>query len=154
METSLWVTRDDGTVTGPHGIHYLRRELGEGNLTLDHLAAQSGTEDWMPLQEWGAELYPVDGSRKGPSAQKVISSAASTQEKPPSFLPLVAGLMGFIGIIFFAVVYDSSVATEFGRVSNFSRSIERMIGLGLSAGMCILGIAIDISRRKKGDGQR
>ena len=60
----LWVQNREGSVTGPHGVVYLRRELNAGNLSLDDLGAEEGTEDWMPLETWGRELYPADPVRR------------------------------------------------------------------------------------------
>ena len=59
----LRVKNREGTISGPHGVVYLRRELNAGNLSLDDLGAEDGTEDWMPLETWGREFYPPEPVR-------------------------------------------------------------------------------------------
>ena len=146
METLLWITRDDGTVTGPHGIPYLRRELNEGNLTLDHLAAQSGTEDWMPLQEWGGELYPREAPRRGPHTQKV--SAYNEPKKGMTAVGAIGVFASFCSLVYFGLFYDIGVSTEYGRVANLSRMNDRMIGIVGSFAGIFLAVFVDYTKRK------
>ena len=146
METLLWITHDDGTVTGPHGIPFLRRELIEGNLTLDHLAAQTGTEDWLPLQEWGGELYPKEAPRRGPYAQKV--SAHIEPKKGMTTLGAIGVLASFCSLIYFGVFYEIAVSTEYGRVANLSRMNDRMIGIIGSFAGIFLAVFVDYTKRK------
>ena len=145
-DTLLWITRNDGTVTGPHGIAYLRRELDQGNLTLDTLAAQEGTEDWMPLETWGLELYPKEVTRRVPYARMLAEPEKTDHHLSPITVAVV--LLGFAGIVYFAIFYDAGVDTEFGRVSNLGRMNDRVVGLIASVAFTGIAILVEATRRR------
>lgn len=147
-ETLLWLTRDDGTVTGPHGIVYLRRELNEGNITLDTLAAQDGTEDWMPLEAWGAELYPPEAVSRGPRATKVAEILEEDRDKLPVGLALTI-ILGIAGAVYFAAFYDIGVNTEWGTVANLGKMNTRIVGIIASLGTTAIAILVHILGKKQ-----
>lgn len=147
-ETLLWINRDDGNVTGPHGIVYVRRELNEGNITLDTLAAQDGTEDWMPLETWGAELYPSETIRRGPRAMKVAQILDEDRNKLPVALALTI-ILGIAGAVYFAVFYDIGVDTAWGAVANQGKMNTRIVGIIASLGTTAIFILVHMLGRKR-----
>ena len=147
-ETLLWLNREDGTVTGPHGIVYIRRELNEGNITLDTVAAQDGTEDWMPLEAWGLELYPPETVRRGPRASKVAQILEKDRDKVPVALALTI-ILGLAGAVYFAAFYDIGVDTEWGTVVNQGKMNTRIVGIIASLGTTAIYILVHMMSKKR-----
>ncbi|MES2468478.1 MAG: hypothetical protein V4675_14320 [Verrucomicrobiota bacterium] len=147
-ETLLWLSREDGSVTGPHGIVFVRRELNEGNITLDTMAAQDGTEDWIPLEAWGAELYPPETIRRGPRATKVASILEEDRNKVPVGLALTI-MVGLAGAVYFAVFYNIGVNTEWGTVANQGKMNTRIVGLIACLGTTAIYILVHIMGKRR-----
>lgn len=147
-ETLLWLNREDGTVSGPHGIVYIRRELNEGNITLDTAAAQDGTEDWMPLEAWGTELYPPETVRRSPHSTKVAEILEEDRNKVPVALALTI-ILGLAGAVYFTTFYDIAVETNWGPVANQGKMNTRIVGIIACLGSTAIYILVHMMRKKR-----
>ena len=149
-ETLLWINREEGTVTGPHGIAFLRRELDSGSITLDTLATQDGTQDWMPLETWGGELYPPEVSCRGPRATKVYVDQMLEDESKKLPVPLALTLiLGIAGAVYFTAFYDIGVNTPWGSVANQGRMNTRIVGTIACLGTTAIFVLVHMNRKKR-----
>ncbi|MDB6134200.1 MAG: hypothetical protein JWM59_2443 [Verrucomicrobiales bacterium] len=70
----FYLSRGGESITGPHAAGYLRQGLASGRLTLDTPTCLEGTQDWLPMNEFFAEIgipkpqpeQVAAPSRKGP----------------------------------------------------------------------------------------
>lgn len=96
MNTSrYYVSREDGTVTGPHHPAVIRKEIDAGTLTLDTPLCLDGTEDWMPAIEWGAEIVPPPPAPKA-HAYTAALEPVGQKSALKSFWALVGIIIGLI----------------------------------------------------------
>lgn len=136
MEPLLWITREDGTVTGPHGVAYLKKEVDAGRPTLDNPAAQDGTTDWMPLETWGGLLYPPPSPiRRVPYARKLSAADYSEKQSIPTSLAwtIFLGMAGATYLAFFGTM----------------NPLLRVTGLILCLGTTAIWVLVHISRSRR-----
>jgi hypothetical protein len=96
----FYVTREDGSVTGPHPVGVLRRGLVSGDFSYDTPACLSGTEDWLPIGEWGADIsLEPDGKKVEQPSRARYSAILDDPGKKSAFRIFWAALSVGIGLL-------------------------------------------------------
>ncbi len=97
MNQSLYfVSREDGTVSGPHHPNIIRREVDAGTLTLDTLIALEGTQDWLPIIEWGTAIIPLAPKKSVAHYAAVIPTIQEKKSAPRVFWAVMCIIIGLV----------------------------------------------------------
>ena len=137
------IARPDGTVTGPHVIGAIRRELAAGTLNYETPLCMVGTEDWLPLHEWQNEIEPPAPPPVSASVKYAAVLEASRPEKSP-----VRIMFGILATLSGLSLFPWGVSTVIsGKSESFVLGIA-LAAVGLLSGVSGIGALIRQSRAK------